>query len=63
MSVIALNPLIWAVDFKPDLSFNVDLEPSWSPDIYSAVLWDHNINFNISLKVNARIELAEYTYF
>jgi hypothetical protein len=60
---MSIRPLIWAADFVPDLSLNMDITPSWSPEIYDAVLWDHNVNFSASFKASLKAELGEYTYF
>ena len=58
-----IEPLKWSFDFVPDVSFNTNLDNSWSPDLYAAVVWDHHINFNASLKASIRVEFAEYTFF
>lgn len=60
---MSIKPFLWALSIKPDISLNADLNPSWSPDVYQAVVWDHNVNFNASVKAQARAEFAEFTYF
>lgn len=60
---MSIKPFLWDLSIRPDLSLNADLNPSWSPDVYHAVLWDRNVNFNASIKAQARAELAEFTYF
>ena len=60
---MSIKPFLWDLSVKPDISLNSELIPSWSPDVYHAVLWDRNVNFNASVKATARAELAEFTYF
>jgi hypothetical protein len=60
---MSIKPFLWDLSVKPDISLNSELIPSWSPDVYHAVLWDRNVNFNASVKAAARVELAEFTYF
>ena len=60
---MSLKAFKWAFDFQPDVSFNSDLMPNWSPDLYHAVVWDHNINVNFGAKVSFKIEIAEFTFF
>jgi hypothetical protein len=60
---MAIKAFKWGFDFKPDVSINSDVIPNWSPDIYHAVVWDHNFNLNVSANASIKIEIAEFTYF
>jgi hypothetical protein len=52
----------WSIDFTPDVSLNSSMVPFWSPEIYSAIVWDHALSFNSSVGMQLTVELAEITF-
>ena len=53
----------WQFDIVPDLSFNIEREPFWSPEVYQAVVWDNALSIECSAKARLTLEFAKIAYF
>ena len=53
----------WSFDIVPNFGMNFYRDPFWSPDVYSAVVWDNAISLEGSAQVKVSVELAYMTYF
>ena len=52
----------WSFDIVPNIGLNFHRDPFWSPDVYSAVVWDNAISLECSAQVKFSVELFNMTY-
>ena len=54
--------IAWSFDIVPNLSFNMERDPFWSPDLYQAIVWDSSLSLECSAKAKFKLEFARMAY-
>ena len=48
----------WAFNLVPSATLDFNREPTWSPDVYNAIVWDFSAYLDISVKIDWMIEIG-----
>ena len=52
----------WSFDVVPNVGLNFHRDPFWSPDVYSAVVWDNAVSLECSAQIKLTVEFAYMTF-